>query len=164
MPQRIEFFSGVKVTKKNKLLCIRRGTDSTTEIETAPEGTGLGKIPVHGIVYLLGIRKWVCHVYAVFNVFVLMHDDLDQYTRPRSAFTAVAELLLRRLSIESLDTSAPLDVIEDCSCAAELKPNSITLAGSELAPNMFGASSELASVMEFGFQQPARSAQFLYNV
>jgi len=30
------------------------------------------------------------------------------------------------------------------------KPNSITLAGSELAPNMFGASSELASVMEFG--------------
>ena len=32
-----------------------------------------------------------------------------------------------------------------------LKPNSITLAGSELAPNMFGASSELASVMEFGF-------------
>ena len=32
-----------------------------------------------------------------------------------------------------------------------LKPNPITLAGSELAPNMFGASSELASVMEFGF-------------
>jgi len=32
-----------------------------------------------------------------------------------------------------------------------VKPNSITLAGSELAPNMFGASSELASVMEFGF-------------
>jgi len=40
-----------------------------------------------------------------------------------------------------------------------LKPNSITLAGSgpapnyssELAPNMFGASSELDSVMEFGF-------------
>ena len=30
-------------------------------------------------------------------------------------------------------------------------PNSITLAGSEPAPNMFGASSELASVMEFGF-------------
>jgi len=69
-------------------------------------------------------------------------------------FTAVAELLLRRLSIESLDTSAPLDVIEDCSCAAELKPNSITLAGSELAPNMFGASSELARVMEFG-RKPA---------
>jgi len=32
-----------------------------------------------------------------------------------------------------------------------LKPNAITLASSELAPNMFGASSELASVMEFGF-------------
>ena len=31
------------------------------------------------------------------------------------------------------------------------KPNSITLASSELAPNMLGASSELASVMEFGF-------------
>ena len=30
-----------------------------------------------------------------------------------------------------------------------LKPNSITLASSELAPNMFGASAELASVMEF---------------
>jgi len=30
------------------------------------------------------------------------------------------------------------------------KPNSITLASSELAPNMFGASSELAIVMEFG--------------
>ena len=30
------------------------------------------------------------------------------------------------------------------------KPNSITLASSELAPNMFGASSEPASVMEFG--------------
>jgi len=35
-----------------------------------------------------------------------------------------------------------------------LKPNSITLASSELAPNMFGASSELASVMEFGFYEP----------
>jgi len=46
--------------------------------------------------------------------------------------------------------------------AVQLKPNSITLASSELAPNMFGASSELApnmlgasselaSVMEFGF-------------
>ena len=35
-----------------------------------------------------------------------------------------------------------------------LKPNSITLAGSELAPNMFGVSSELASVMEFG-REPA---------
>jgi len=34
---------------------------------------------------------------------------------------------------------------------ALLKPNCITLASSELAPNMFGASSELASVMEFGF-------------
>jgi len=33
----------------------------------------------------------------------------------------------------------------------QYKPNSITLASSELAPNMFGASSELASVMEFGF-------------
>ena len=32
-----------------------------------------------------------------------------------------------------------------------LKPNSITLASSELAPNMFEARSELASVMEFGF-------------
>jgi len=30
-----------------------------------------------------------------------------------------------------------------------LKANSITLASSELAPNMFGASSEPASVMEF---------------
>ena len=38
----------------------------------------------------------------------------------------------------------------------QLKPNSITLAGSELAPNMFGASSELASVMEFG-REPASS-------
>jgi len=35
-------------------------------------------------------------------------------------------------------------------------PNSITLAGSELAPNMFGASSELDSVMEFG-REPASS-------
>jgi len=34
-----------------------------------------------------------------------------------------------------------------------LKPNSITLASSELAPNMFGAGSELASLMEFGFYQ-----------
>jgi len=34
--------------------------------------------------------------------------------------------------------------------------NSITLASSELAPNMFGASSELASVMEFG-REPASS-------
>jgi len=30
------------------------------------------------------------------------------------------------------------------------KPNSITLASWELAPNMFGASSEPASIMEFG--------------
>ena len=37
-----------------------------------------------------------------------------------------------------------------------LKPNSITLASSELAPNMFGACSELASVMEFG-REPASS-------
>ena len=36
-----------------------------------------------------------------------------------------------------------------------LKPNSITLASSELAPNMLGASSELASVMEFGFYMRA---------
>jgi len=49
------------------------------------------------------------------------------------------------------------------------KPNSITLASSELAPNMFGASSELASVMEFGFnyrvnflKSPLLSL-FLYN-
>jgi len=33
------------------------------------------------------------------------------------------------------------------------RPNSITLASSELAPNMFEANSELASVMEFGFYQ-----------
>jgi len=41
------------------------------------------------------------------------------------------------------------------------KPNSITLASSELAPNMFGAISELASVMEFGFitTQPEREIQ-----
>jgi len=38
-----------------------------------------------------------------------------------------------------------------CIYVFKLKPNSITLANSELAPNMFGASSELASVMEFGF-------------
>jgi len=37
-----------------------------------------------------------------------------------------------------------------------LKPNSITLASSELAPNMFEASSELASVMEFGFNWTTR--------
>jgi len=37
-----------------------------------------------------------------------------------------------------------------------LKPNSITLASSELAPNMFGASSELAIVMEFGFYWTTR--------
>jgi len=36
----------------------------------------------------------------------------------------------------------------------QLKPTSITLAGSKLAPNMFGASFELASVMEFG-REPA---------
>ena len=42
-----------------------------------------------------------------------------------------------------------------CSTAypAGYKPNSITLASSELAPNMFGASSELATVMEFGFNR-----------
>ena len=38
----------------------------------------------------------------------------------------------------------------------QLKPNSITLASSELALNMFGASSELASVTEFG-HEPASS-------
>jgi len=36
------------------------------------------------------------------------------------------------------------------------KPNSITLASSELAPNMFEASCESASVMEFG-REPASS-------
>jgi len=41
-----------------------------------------------------------------------------------------------------------------CTVSDFLKPNSITLASSELAPNMFGASSELASVMEFGFYLP----------
>jgi len=43
-----------------------------------------------------------------------------------------------------------------CRDDDELKPNSITLAGSELAPNMFGASSQLACVMEFG-REPASS-------
>jgi len=36
-----------------------------------------------------------------------------------------------------------------------IKPNSITLASSKLAPNMFEASSELASVMEFALYQSA---------
>jgi len=34
--------------------------------------------------------------------------------------------------------------IHEVTCCAALKPNSITLASSELAPNMFGAGSELA--------------------
>jgi len=38
-----------------------------------------------------------------------------------------------------------------CEARAYFVPNSITLAGSELAPNMFRASSEPASVMEFGW-------------
>jgi len=49
--------------------------------------------------------------------------------------------------------------IHEIFCTYVLKPNSITLAGSEpapnysseLAPNMFGDSCEPASVMEFGF-------------
>jgi len=45
----------------------------------------------------------------------------------------------------------PAGVVHEEEGAVQLKPNSITLASSELAPNMFGASSELASVMEFGF-------------
>jgi len=39
------------------------------------------------------------------------------------------------------------------SKSSKYKPNSITLASSELASNMFGASSEPASVMEFGFMR-----------
>ena len=42
-------------------------------------------------------------------------------------------------------------------------PNSITLAGSKLAPNMFGASSELASVIEFGFKLSVRLSLLYYN-
>jgi len=45
--------------------------------------------------------------------------------------------------------------------SSDYKPNSITLASSELAPNMFGASSELASVMEFGFIK-AQSSHLIY--
>ena len=41
-------------------------------------------------------------------------------------------------------------------------PNSITLASSELAPNMFGASSELASVMEFGFKKPQQVTSHVF--
>jgi len=45
-----------------------------------------------------------------------------------------------------------ITVIHGCK-----KPNSITLASSELASNMFGACSELASVMEFGLKQADNS-------
>ena len=57
-----------------------------------------------------------------------------------SQLQAAAMILTRSLVLYNL--------LDESAC---FKPNSITLASSELAPNMFGASSELASVMEFGF-------------
>lgn len=38
---------------------------------------GLEKFSARVITYLLRIRKCACHVYAQFNVFVLLCDDLD---------------------------------------------------------------------------------------
>jgi len=60
-----------------------------------------------------------------------------------------------------LPVTVPVNVLQKMFAVISEKPNSITLASSELAPNMFGASSEiapnmfgtsseLASVMEFG--------------
>ena len=64
-----------------------------------------------------------------------------------------------RLSID--DSMYTRSIIRQVS----LKPNSITLASSELAPNMFGASSELASVIEFGFYCASHMrADVKYNI
>jgi len=53
----------------------------------------------------------------------------------------------------------------------KINPNSITLAGSELAPNRFGAGSELVrswfhldSIMEFGFKSYTASTAVKINV
>jgi len=69
---------------------------------------------------------------------------------PRSPISATAELFFQ---LQLLIFSA---VILPLQLQRELKPNSITLASSELAPNMFGASSELASNM-FGASSGASS-------
>jgi len=47
-------------------------------------------------------------------------------------------------------------------CLVKAKFHYRTLASSELAPNMLGASSELASVMEFGFKTSLASSSCYY--
>jgi len=63
--------------------------------------------------------------------------------------------ILKYKIYRSRSSVLPLPLTRDLFATVKLlvvlKPNSIMLAGSELAPNMFGASSELASVIEFGF-------------
>jgi len=47
-------------------------------------------------------------------------------------------------------TDTVANATDAVGAADVIKPNSIMLASSELAPNMFGASSEPARVKEFG--------------
>ena len=49
----------------------------------------------------------------------------------------------RKKHLPCVNIAIVLEVLDDYN-NVQLKPNSITLASSELAPNMFGASSELA--------------------
>jgi len=40
-------------------------------------GVALGEFTAHGVTYLLQIRKWVYHVYALCSALVLIHHPLD---------------------------------------------------------------------------------------
>jgi len=85
-----------------------------------------------------------------YSVNALLQNTLnaDSYRTILTAFTEqlVQFLLFSAVVSDVINVFLLLSVV-----FIYLKPNSITLASSELAPNMFGASSELASVMEFGF-------------
>ena len=59
-----------------QLLYIRWGLERNGDL-SLEMGVGLAKYPALGITYLLQIQKWVCHVCALFRVFVLMHEHLN---------------------------------------------------------------------------------------
>ena len=65
----------------------------------------------------------------------------------RALFPVHSFFLVLPVTVPTAEVTVSLPVCYSSS----YKPNSITLACSELAPNRFGASSKLASVMEFGF-------------
>jgi len=54
------------------------------------------KISANDVAYMLQTWKWLSHVYALFSVFVLIHDQLDpvHFATPRSAIHGICWALV----------------------------------------------------------------------